>query len=174
MTEQLNNDHLHVTIEQHDITIRPITPEDKNIEAAFVRNLSLETKHERFFEGIKQLSPYMLKNLCEIDYLNTMAYVATIQDEGAEKEIGVCRYAAGADASERELAITVADDYPYEAIATILMNSLIKHATANNVKRLYSIELSSNQRIHKLAKSLGMQAKSDSNNANQVIYSMTL
>lgn len=46
MTEQPSIDHLHVTIKQHEVSVRPITPEDKDIEAAFVRNLSLETKHE--------------------------------------------------------------------------------------------------------------------------------
>jgi acetyltransferase len=116
----------------------------------------------------------MLKNLCEIDYVNTMAYVATVQENDAEKEIGVCRYAEGEDATEREIAITVADDYPYIEVATVLMKALVKHAKANNVKRLFSIELSTNHRMRKLADSLGMQAKIDPSNANQIIYSMQL
>ena len=174
MTALLDTDHVTVKIDQLDVTIRPITPDDKDIEAAFVRDLSLETKHERFFEGIKQLSPYMLKKLCEIDYVNTMAYVATIQENGAEKEIGVCRYAAGEDKTERELAITVADNFPYTKIATVLMETLIKHAKTNDIKRLFSIELSSNHRMHTLANSLGMKSKSDPNNAQQVIYTLNL
>jgi acetyltransferase len=156
------------------VTIRPITPEDKAIEAEFVRQLSLQTKYERFFEGIRVLSPYMLKTLCDVDYVNTMAFVATIQVENKEKEIGVCRYAAGAKPEEREIAITVADDYPYQKIATTLLDALIEHAKSNDIERFFSVELSSNDRIKKLAKHYGMIAKQDPQDATQVVYSLNL
>lgn len=174
MIEQLNSDHIHLDIGQEQVTIRPITPEDKAIEAAFVHNLSLETKHERFFVGIKDLSLYMLKKLCDIDYVTTMAYVATVQSDGAEKEIGVVRYAAGANESERELAVTVADAYSFQDLALPLMDALLKHAKANNVKRLFSIELTTNYRFHELATRLGMHAASDPDNGGQMIYSLNI
>jgi acetyltransferase len=174
MNELLTNDHVKLDIAQHLVTLRPITPEDKEIEASFVHNLSLETKYERFFEGIKDLSPYMLKKLCDIDYVSTMAYVATVQEDGKEKEIGVCRYAPGNNEDEREMALAIADDFPYLDVAVPLLEQLIAHAKSNNVKRLYSIEMSGNHRIIKLAKKMGMQAKTDPDDAQQMIYSLTL
>lgn len=174
MNEVLTNDHKLVHLGPLDITIRPITPEDKDIEAAFVHDLSLQTKYERFLEGIRELSPYMLAKFCDIDYVNTMAYIATIEVDGKVKEIGVCRYAMDADPSEREMALTVADGYPFQGIGTILVNQLIEHAKANNIKRINSIELSSNYRMLKLAKSLGMTSKVDPGDSTQVVYSLEL
>jgi acetyltransferase len=174
MTEQLNSDHKHVNIGDLDITIRPITPEDKEIEAAFVHNLSLQTKYERFFEGIKDLSPSMLTVLCNIDYVNTMAYVATIEGPDGEKEVGVCRYAADKKPGECEMAITVADDYPYEDIAIVLLNALVKHAKSNNVKKLFSTDLSTNYRMHKLAEHFGMTAKIHPEDGTLTVYTLLL
>ncbi len=174
MTEQITSDHKQIILGELTISIRPITPDDAEIEAAFVRQLSLETKRERFFEGIRELSANMLKNLCQIDYVNTMAYVATVQDNGKEKEIGVCRYAAGANIDEREMAVTVADDVSYETIATLLINALSDHARNNKVKTLFSIDLSSNNRMRKLGVLLDMTAKHDPSDAKQVIYTLAL
>jgi acetyltransferase len=172
MSEALNKDHTLAQIGDLTITIRPITAADKDIEAAFVHDLSMQTKYERFFEGIKDLSPYMLKKLCEVDGVNNMAFVATINVEGAEKEIGVCRYALDKTPSEREMAITVADDYPFQDIASLLINALRDHAKRNNIKRLNSIELSSNYRMLQLAKHLGMTSKLDPTDSTLVVYSI--
>ncbi|MBA6296143.1 GNAT family N-acetyltransferase [Colwellia sp. MB02u-9] len=174
MTEKLTSDHKNVTIGDLEITIRPITPEDKHLEAAFVKKLSMQTKYERFFEGLKELSPSMLNVLSNIDYVDTMAYIATIKTEEGEKEVGMCRYAADKVPGESEMAITVADDYPYEEVATVLLHSLFEHAKANNIKRLFSIELSSNYRIKKLAEHLGMSAKVHPEDATLILYSLLL
>lgn len=174
MTEQLVSDHKHVNIGGLEITIRPITPEDKEIEASFVHNLSLQTKYERFFEGIKDLSPSMLTVLCNIDYVNTMAYVATIDSPEGEKEVGVCRYAADKKPGECEMAITVADDYPYEDIAIVLLNALVKHAKSNNVTKLFSTDLSTNYRMHRLAEHFGMTAKIHPEDGTLTVYTLLL
>jgi acetyltransferase len=174
MTAVLSNDHKIVNIGDLEVTIRPITPDDRDIEAAFVKALSMQTKYERFFEGIRELSPSMLNVLCNVDYVHTMAYVATIKASGAEKEIGVCRYAADNTPDECELAITVADDYPYEEVASAMLSSLIAHAKANKVKRFVSIELSSNARMHALAKKMGMSAKSHPEDGTLVIYTLDI
>ncbi|WP_371195924.1 N-acetyltransferase family protein [Glaciecola sp. SC05] len=172
MSEVINKDHTLVQLGNLAITIRPITPDDKDIEAAFVHDLSMQTKYERFFEGIKDLSPYMLKKLCEVDGVNTMAFVATINVDGAEKEIGVCRYALDKTPSEREMAVTVADNYPFEEIASLLIDKIRAHAKQNNIKRLNAIELSSNYRMLQLAKHLGMTSKIAPTDSTLVVYSI--
>jgi GNAT superfamily N-acetyltransferase len=174
MTAQLTPDHISIKIGDLNITIRPITPDDKVIEAAFVRDLSPQTRHDRFLGGIRELSPSMLTQLCNIDYVNSMAYVATILEDGDEKEIGVCRYANDSVLGEREMAVTVADEYQHFGIATLLVNKLIEHARANGVKRLTSIDLRTNYKMQELAESLGMVSMTDPEDPRQVIFSITL
>ena len=84
------------------ITIRPIRLADAAMEAEFVRKLSPETKHYRFLGGLKELSPALLKSLCDIDYRHSMAFVATVTQDGKEIEIGVSRYAPNANEDVRE------------------------------------------------------------------------
>jgi len=116
----------------------------------------------------------MLTVLCNIDYVNTMAYVATIDSPDGEKEVGVCRYAADKKPGECEMAITVADDYPYEDIAIVLLNALVKHARSNNVKKLFSTDLSTNYRMHKLAEHFGMTAKIHPEDGTLTVYTLLL
>jgi acetyltransferase len=174
MSKIPNNDHTLIKVGDLELTVRPITPNDTHIEAAFVHDLSLETKYERFFEGIKDLSPHMLKKLCDVDGINTMAFVATINDNCVEKEIGVCRYAIDKTPSEREMAITIADGYPFQEIASVLVSKLSEHAKSNGIERLKSIELSSNSRMSALAKHLGMTSKIDSTDATLIVYLLEL
>jgi acetyltransferase len=174
MTEILTSDHKYVKVDNLDITIRPITLNDKAIEADFVHNLSPQAKHERFLGTIKDLSPSMLTHLCDIDYVNSMAYLATIIVNGSEKEIGVCRYANDAVEGEREMAIAVADEHQNKGIETLLIEQLIEQARASGIKKLVSIELSTNHIMKTLAKSLTMDSKPDPDDNRQTIYSITL
>jgi hypothetical protein len=93
------------------VTIRPIKPEDAELEIEFVRKLSPETKYYRFMNTMRELSPAMVARLTQIDYDREMAFVATLDDDGSEKEIGVCRYAVNPDGESCEFAVVVADDW---------------------------------------------------------------
>jgi hypothetical protein len=89
MTELLinsdkNNDK-HIKAGDVDVTIRPITSDDIEIEAAFMRDLSAQAKHENFLSSNRELSSSMISTLCNIDHINSMAYIATVQ-QGANEE----------------------------------------------------------------------------------------
>jgi RimJ/RimL family protein N-acetyltransferase len=174
MTELLTNDCKHIRAGDLDVTIRPITSDDIEIEAAFMRDLSAQAKHENFLNSSRALSSSMISTLCNIDYINSMAYIATIQQEGNEKQIGICLYAIDSKPDECEMAVTVSDDYQHQGIATQLANNLIEHARTNSIKKLILIELRSNYKMRELAESLGMASITDPKNSRQVIFSMTL
>ena len=93
------------------VTIRPIQPEDREIELAFVQGLSSSSKYMRFFSTIKDLSPQLLDRFTQVDFPREMAFIATVQTEGAEEEIGVARYAPGDGESTAEFAVVVADKW---------------------------------------------------------------
>lgn len=174
MTRQLTSEHTCFKVDEFNITIRPIKPDDKVIEGSFVRDLSPKSRDDRFLGGLRELSPFMLTQLCDIDYVNSMAYVATILDDGNEKEIGVCRYANDSVLGECEMAVTVADEYRLYGIGTLLINQLIKHAKSNGIKKLVSVDLRTNYSMRDLADTLGMALNPDPEDPRQVIYSITL
>jgi GNAT superfamily N-acetyltransferase len=164
----------HIKAGDVDVTIRPITSDDIEIEAAFMRDLSAQAKHENFLSSNRELSSSMISTLCNIDYINSMAYIATIQQGANEKQIGIGLYAIDSKPDEREMAVTVSDEFQHQGIAKQLANHLIKHARINSIKRLILIELCSNYKMRELAESLGMASIIDPKNSSQVIFSMTL
>jgi acetyltransferase len=78
--------------EGDSVTLRPIRPEDAEIEQEFVRGLSPESRRFRFMDTLRELTPQMLARFTQIDYDSEMAFVATVTREGRETEVGVCRY----------------------------------------------------------------------------------
>jgi N-acetylglutamate synthase-like GNAT family acetyltransferase len=156
------------------VTIRPIRLTDVEMEAEFVRQLSALTRHYRFFGGVKELSPDDLKRFCDVDGRHSMAFIATVQQNGKEKEIGVSRYAPNSKADVREMAVTIADDWQDKGLGLLLAKQLIASAKESGVKKIYSIELYGNAAMRELSAELGMNAVQDPQDARQVIYSLTL
>ncbi|MEQ9562096.1 MAG: GNAT family N-acetyltransferase, partial [Woeseiaceae bacterium] len=115
-----------------------------------------------------------LKRFCDVDGHRSMAFVATVDKDGCEAIVGVSRYAADADDSTREIAITVADEWQHQGLGTRLARALIQHAREHGVRKLYSIDLADNAHMRMLARDLGMKAAPDPDNARQVIYSLNL
>lgn len=156
------------------LTIRPIRLKDAEMEAEFVRRLSPESKHFRFLGGLRELSPKMLREFCDVDGRHSMAFVATVQEDGRETEVGVSRYSPNNAEDCREMAVTVADEWQHMGIGTLLTQKLIDFAKGHGVKNLYSVDLADNIHMRKLAADLGMSSRRDPEDAHQVIYSLAL
>jgi RimJ/RimL family protein N-acetyltransferase len=161
-------------IASESITIRPMRATEADREAEFVRRLSPQSRHYRFLGGVKELSPKELKRLCNVDGHRSMAFVATVSENGHEVEIGVSRYAPNASGDVREMAVTVADAWQNKGLGIRLTRQLIQHAREHGVRRLYSMDLADNDAMRHLAKDLGMTAMPDPDDTHQVIYSLTL
>jgi GNAT superfamily N-acetyltransferase len=156
------------------VKIRPMRMTDVQMETEFIRNLSPLSKHYRFLGGVKELSPAEVSRLCNVDGKHSMAFVATVGDEGHERAIGVSRYAPNSHCDVREIAVTVADEWQHRGIGTLLMKQLIESAQINGVKKLYSIDLNDNIAMRTLATDLGMRSCQDPSDPRQTIYSLTL
>ena len=154
--------HLTTTYQTPDgkpVVIRPIKPEDAQIEQDFVQALSPETRYMRFMNTIRELSPAQLVRMTQIDYDREMAFVAITEGEGElagkEVEIGVARYATNPDGESCEFAIVVADDWQGRGLARRLMGILIDAARMAGLKYMNGDFLAENARMLKFVASLG-------------------
>jgi acetyltransferase len=161
-------------LNEHKVTIRPIDMGDISMEMDFIRKLSTETKHFRFFEALKELPRPEVARLCTVDGFKSMAYVATIKEGDCELEIGVVRYAPGCNPSSREFAITIADQWQGTELASRLMRRLIETAKRHGVHDLYAVELSENRFMHELARTFGMRTEPEPSDRTQVTYRLTV
>jgi acetyltransferase len=143
------------TADGHDVTIRPIRPEDADMEQEFVKHLSPETKYYRFMNTLRELSPSQVVRLTQIDYDREMAFVALTEIDGREVEVGVARYATNPDGESCEFAIVVADDWKGKGLARRLMGVIIDTARSRGVKYMNGDFLSENRRMIQFVTSLG-------------------
>ena len=150
--------HLQTGFQAKDgslVTIRPIKPEDVRIEQEFVKSLSPESRYMRFMNTIREVSPAQLVRFTQIDYDREMAFLATIDRDGAEQEIGVVRYATSPDGESCEFAIVVADDWQGKGLARRLMGTLIDTARASGLRYMRGDFLAENTRMLAFVASLG-------------------
>jgi len=144
-----------------DIVIRPIQPEDAEIEQAFIRGLSPESRYFRFMSSISELSLEMLVRFTQIDYHNEMALIAVHSSDEGEEEIGVVRYMTNADKRTCEFALVVADHWQGKGIASLLMRSLIDVARDRGLEIMEGQVLSNNFRMLDLMTRLNFRISND-------------
>ncbi len=156
--------HLAKTIQLNDgtdIVIRPIRPEDAEIEAQFIRALSPEAKYFRFMNSLQELSQEMLVRFTQIDYHNEMALIAVKQNGKNEEQIGVARYTTNLDKTSCEFALVVSDKWQSRGIAHHLMQNLMEVARDRDLERMEGQILSNNTKMLELVSSLNFQIEND-------------
>lgn len=156
--------HLSTRIQLNDgtdIVIRPIRPEDAEMEAEFVRNLSNEAKYFRFMNALQELSQEMLVRLTQIDYYNEMALIAVRPNGSGEEQIGVVRYTTNLDQKSCEFALVVSDAWQGRGIGYQLMQKLMEIARDRGLERMDGQVLSNNARMLNLMKSLNFRIERD-------------
>ncbi len=139
-----------------EITVRPIRPEDAEMEKDFVARMSDESKYYRFMDTIRELTQPMLVRFTQIDYDREMALVATIKlEDGTEQQIGVSRYVTNPDGESVEFALAVADDWQKHGIGRKLMSALIECARMKGYRAVVGDVLALNTKMFRLMTSLG-------------------
>jgi acetyltransferase len=138
-----------------DITVRPIRPEDADIEQAFVHNLSAQSKYFRFMQGLQELTPQMLVRFTQIDYDRELALIAVISEKDREVEIGVARYVMMPNGESCEFALVISDGWQQKGIGSRLLTCLMEAAKTKGFKMMEGEVLASNTPMLKLIRNLG-------------------
>lgn len=135
------------------MTLRPLRPEDRDIERVFVSGLSPETRHDRLLGGAIAITREYIERLVSVDYSRDMALAATAMLDG-ETLIGVARYVLDRNNESAEFAIVVADSWQGRGIGSRLLAKLIDVARRRGLKRLYGDILATNRPMLELARKL--------------------
>ena len=156
------------------VTIRPIRPEDAELERDFVNGLSERSKYLRFMYALKEITPQMLSRFTQIDYDREMALIALVATDGGEKQIGVARYVTYPDGRGCEFAIVVADKWHNRGIATELLRRLIDVARERRLERMDGTVLAENRNMLALADELGFEQRTSSEDPQLVLMTLEL
>lgn len=139
------------------VILRPIRPEDAEIEQAFVRGLSRESRYMRFMRVLNELTPEMLVRFTQIDYDREMAFIALDETDGRKEQIGVARYNMEPDGETAEFALVVGDEWQGRGLGTALLRILVEYARLRGVRELFGDVLERNTAMRDLAACLGFE-----------------
>lgn len=154
-------------------TLRPIRPEDAQIEQEFVRNLSAESRYYRFMDAVRELSPRMLEHFTRVDYDRHLALIAVAETGGGETQLGVARYVAD-DRRRCEFAIVVADNWQRKGLGELLMRALMDAARAAGMAVMEGEVLASNSKMLQFVARLGFSARFDERDARVIRVAVNL
>lgn len=157
--------------------LRPIRPEDAEIERAFVGGLSEQSRYYRFFYRFTELTPSMVARFTQVDYDRELALVAVVDAQGEAGKAsfaGVARYIANPDRTSAEFAVVVGDAWQRRGVATVLMRRLIGCAKRRGLRELAGVVLRENESMLMLVRSLGFVLEDDPEDATQVNATLSL
>jgi acetyltransferase len=150
------------------LRVRPIRPEDAEMERAFVNGLSEESRFFRFFYRLHELTPAMLARFTQIDYDREVALVAVDEAGAAPVIVGVARYVMSLDQEAAEFAVVVADAWHGQGVARNLMARLVAYAKARGLRRLEGRVLRSNRSMLAFSAALGFKSRESGEDPEQL------
>jgi GNAT superfamily N-acetyltransferase len=156
------------------VTVRPIHPEDIELERRFIEALSPASRRFRFLESMNAPSAALLNQMTTINPSTDAAYVALLGTGDEAREIGVARFSARPDGKDCEFAVTVADAWHHKGLGTLLMQRLIEVAKARGIKTMHSSDAADNGLMRKFAEHLQFRHQRDPDDATLVLYSVDL
>ncbi|MDQ6647806.1 MAG: GNAT family N-acetyltransferase [Pseudomonadota bacterium] len=156
------------------VLIRPLRPNDRSLESAFIKGLSPRSLRNRFMEEFREPSKDLLDQLMATDGKDSLALIALVHDDGALTEVGIARYSSIGLAGQCECAVTVADDWQHLGLGSRLMRHLIDQARQHRFRRMVSFDAASNESMRELARYLGFHRAADPGDPTQVIHSYDL
>jgi acetyltransferase len=139
------------------ITIRPTLPQDVDLQRAFFRSLSAESRYCRFMSRLRELPDCLVERFTSIDYRGHVALLAEVFNEaGHETMIGEARYVVEKhDPTTCEFALAVADDWRASGIGRSLLERLEQQAAASGIHRMVADTLITNKAMQRLAARTG-------------------
>ena len=159
------------------LAMRPVRPEDAELERRFISALSEQTRYFRFFYRLHELSPAMIARFTQVDYDRELALVALAPDPegpGGQAIVGIARSIANLDHESAEFAVVTADAWQGRGVASALMKALIACAKKRGLQRLVGTILRANQNMIRFTQGLGFAVRDDPEDPEQVTAELPL
>jgi acetyltransferase len=124
--------------------------------------MSVETRRLRFMSAAQDVPAELVwreaHRLSDLNpHLAAALIATTLEPDGGEHAVGVCRLARDADdATTAEMAIVIRDDFQREGLGILLLDLLIQLAMVSGVRRIRAVSLAENEGVHRLIQRTGL------------------
>ena len=136
-------------LDGRQVQLRPIRSEDAPLLQEGFTHLSSQSIYLRFLKTAVALSDDQARQLSSVDYIERMALVGSVTEDGLERLVAVARYSIinGDEPGLAEAAIIVRDDYQGQGLGKAIMKRLLQYGRGHGVRKLVATVHSSNARI---------------------------
>jgi RimJ/RimL family protein N-acetyltransferase len=148
-------DHLR---DGRPVLIRALRREDQAGMLAAVDRTSIQSLQRRFFVTKRAFSEKEQDFFMDIDFVNHVALVAQIEENGRSAIVGGGRYVV-VQPGQAELALVVIDPYQGQGIGTLLMRHLLAMASVAGLSQLTAEVLSDNTAMLGVFKRFGFTSE---------------
>jgi len=140
--------HCQVIADGTQVFFRPVKVTDEDAMRDFFYSLSPESIYHRFFQPVKSMPHSRVMPMVSIDYDKDMALVATVEDIGGEKIVGVGRYMRSSkDEKFAEVAFLVRDEWQNRGMGRALLTSLTEIAKSRGIEGFVASVLHDNKQM---------------------------
>jgi RimJ/RimL family protein N-acetyltransferase len=140
---------MHVLAGGGVVKVRGVAPGDEEALRTAFRELSPESRYQRFLAHIETLSDDLWRYLCDVDGLDHVALVAF--DAGGRRLVGVARFVRlSLDRATAEMAVTIADDWQRRGLGSLLLGLLIDVARGRGIVAFVAYALPTNLAVRRL------------------------
>jgi RimJ/RimL family protein N-acetyltransferase len=140
-----------------NIEIRALRPNDETEMVVAISRTSPQSLYRRFFGAKKGFSESEKAFFLNIDFVNHIALVATIQRNGHTEVVGGARYVV-VQPGIAEVAFTVIDEFQGKGLGSALMRQLILLARKASLQQLVADVLPENTAMINVFKKSGLPA----------------
>jgi len=137
------------------LRVRPVRHDDSELEEAFVRALSLESRYQRMLSGGTKVTPEWIDSMTHIDYQRHMAFAVSTTLDGVEQFVGVGRYVVDPPTNIADIALVLADAWQRKGLGRRLLEILLEHAAGAGIRVAIGVVLATNVAMLRLARSMG-------------------
>jgi len=145
VTERLRDERL--------LTIRAVRPDDKGLVVEALAGVSPESVYRRLFTMKKNITDEGLKRITEVDFVNTVALFAVLENNGAEQIVGGGRYIRSGTSEKgqkAEVAFLIEDAFQGLGIASRIFKHLLAIARESGITQFEAEVLPTNEAMLKV------------------------
>lgn len=141
------------------VGIRAIEEGDRERVAAFVRELTPQSRRRRFFSAIRELPAAMLDRLTHPDPARERVLVAVAGAGPSRRIVGLAQFAPADNSEDCEFGLVVADDAQGLGLGMGMMDALLDAARAAGYRNVLGDVLRDNRAMLALARRAGFEMR---------------
>jgi acetyltransferase len=139
------------------VTLRPIKPEDEELERVMIGKFSRQSLYYRFFGYVNHFSHDMISRFTHNDYDREIAIIAEVREEDRTEMIGVVRLVADADNENAEYAIAIPDPWQGKGLGSTLTDYILAIARKRGIQKVFANVLIDNEGMIQIFKKRGFR-----------------